>query len=253
MSPIQKKASDLIPGIHAVEEALEQKRIEIRELWVAAGKSSPRVARLVKMAQDQGVPVAYKPSSSLSQLLPDTAHQGVVALAESYRYFTLEQVVQKASWRSGSALLVAVDHVTDEGNLGAIIRTAAFFGAEGLIIPKDRSAGLSARVLKRSSGGYLHLPTARVVNMARALDLLKRQGAWIVGTAGEAPESVYRFDWRRNLALVLGSEEKGLSRPVRKQCDQLVGIPRAGRIESLNVAVATGVVLSEIVRARGRL
>ncbi|MBW1829770.1 MAG: 23S rRNA (guanosine(2251)-2'-O)-methyltransferase RlmB [Deltaproteobacteria bacterium] len=148
------------------------------------------------------------------------------------------------------ALLIALDHITDEGNMGAIIRTALFFGANGLIIPKDRSAGITANVVKRSSGAWMHLPIARVVNLGRALDTLNKNGYWIIGTSGEGRESIYNFDWNRDVVLVLGNEQKGLSQSVGKRCHEIVGIPVSGPAESLNVAVACGVILSEVTRQR---
>lgn len=173
-----------------------------------------------------------------------------MALAKEFIYSDLDHIIDISSQNQGRSLLIALDHITDEGNLGALIRTAAFFGTQGLIIPKDRAAGVSPTVLKRSSGGHIYLPIARVVNMARTMDLLQKKGFWIVGTSGESPGSIYEFDWNRDVVLVLGNEQKGLGRSVRQHCDQVVGIPSHGHMDSLNVAVAAGVVLSEIVRQR---
>jgi 23S rRNA (guanosine2251-2'-O)-methyltransferase len=227
-----------------------QGRTEIRELWIAEDKRSPRIRELVRLAEERNIPIIYRSVSRLSRLLPETAHQGVVAWTESFVYSELDQVMEPETFPSGNSLLIAADHITDEGNLGALVRTAAFFGSEGLILPKDRSARMTPQVLKRSSGGYLHLAVVSVVNLGRALDLLKKGGFWVVGASGDGPESIYRFDWRRNLVLVLGSEQKGLSRSVRERCDQVVRIPRPGDVESLNVAVAAGIILSEIFRQR---
>jgi 23S rRNA (guanosine2251-2'-O)-methyltransferase len=227
-----------------------QGRTEIRELWIAEDKRSPRIREIVRLAEDRNIPISYRSVSRLSRLLPETAHQGVVAWTESFVYSELDQVMEPETFPSGNSLLIAADHITDEGNLGALVRTAAFFGSEGLILPKDRSARMTPQVLKRSSGGYLHLAVVSVVNLGRALDLLKKGGFWVIGASGDGPESIYRFDWRRNLVLVLGSEQKGLSRSVRERCDQVVRIPRPGDVESLNVAVAAGIILSEIFRQR---
>ncbi len=188
--------------------------------------------------------------SELSQLLPDIAHQGIVALAEKFTYSDVDHLIDISLKNKGQGLLIAADHITDEGNLGSLIRTAAFFGVHGLILPKKRSAAVSAQVLKRSSGAYVHLPIARVVNLGRALDLLKSKGFWIIGASGESHESIYQFDWKRDLVLVLGSEQKGLTRTVRERCDQIVSISTSGHVESLNVGVAGGVILSEIFRQR---
>ena len=204
------------------------------------------------MSEKKGIPVLSKQSSILDNLLPDIAHQGIIALAQEFTYVDLEYLTNTSLKNSGHALLIAADHITDEGNLGALIRTAAFFGVHGLILPKDRSAKVTRYVMKRSSGAYVHLPIARVVNLGRALDILNQKGFWTIGAAGESHESVYQFDWDRDLVLILGSEDRGLSRLVRNRCHQLVSIPSAGRIGALNVSVACGVILSEIVRHKRR-
>lgn len=229
-------------------------QVSIQELWVAEGKTSRKTGDLLAIARERNIPVRFRTSLELSHLCPDIAHQGIVALTE-FAYAGLNQVIEISLQGQAPALLVAVDHITDEGNLGALIRTSGFFGVQGLIIPKDRSASVTAKVIKRSSGACIQLPIARVVNMARALDLLDRKGFWIIGAAGEVPDSIYRFDWNRDLVLVLGNEERGLSKSVRKRCHQEVSIPSLGKMASLNVAVAGGVFLSEIVRQRsqGRL
>lgn len=182
--------------------------------------------------------------------LPGIAHQGIVALAEEFTYIDFNTLIDLSLDASEQSLLLAADHITDEGNLGALIRTAAFFGCHGLILPKDRSAKVTQKVRKRSAGSYVHLPVSRVVNLGRALDALDRKGFWIIGAAGEAVETIYRFDWNRPLVLVVGSEERGLSRSVRSRCHELVSIPSYGQVASLNVSVACGIILSEIFRQR---
>jgi 23S rRNA (guanosine2251-2'-O)-methyltransferase len=186
----------------------------------------------------------------LDMILPTIAHQGIVALAEQFTYFDIQYLIDVSTKEPGNALIVAADHITDEGNLGAIIRTAAFFGAHGLILPQNRSAKVTNKVRKRSSGAYLHLPIARVVNLGRILDNLNKKGFWIVGAAEESSHSIYQFDWNRDLILVLGSEDRGLSRAVRNRCHQIVCIPSSGPLGSLNVSVASGIILSEVVRQR---
>jgi 23S rRNA (guanosine2251-2'-O)-methyltransferase len=243
----------MIPGFHGVREALIRGEIKVQELWIAQEKKSVRIQEIVGIARERNISVTFKKGSELSRLLPDTAHQGIVALAERFTYSELDRIIDISLKAQDKALLIAADHVTDEGNLGSLIRTAAFFGAHGMIIPKDRSAGVSSKVLKRSSGACMSLPITRVVNMGRALDLLRSRGFWVIGASGEGSEPIYRFDWDRDLVLVLGSEQRGLSRSIRKRCDQVVAIPSPGVVESLNVAVAEGVILSEIIRQRKNL
>ena len=248
---IQEKNSCFVPGFHGVRECLNRDKIGIKELWIADGKKSSRIEEILSIARQRKVPVLFKKISEISRIFPDFAHQGIVALVQEFSYADLDKVTGFALQSEEPGLLIALDHITDEGNLGSLIRTAAFFKAHGLIIPKDRSARVTAKVLKRSSGAHLFLPVARVVNIGRTLDLLKKKKFWVIGASGESPHSIYRFDWQRDLVLVLGNEERGLSMSVKKRCHQVVGIPPFGRIESLNVAVACGAILSEIVRQRG--
>jgi 23S rRNA (guanosine2251-2'-O)-methyltransferase len=247
---IQEKNTSFVTGFHGVKACLNQDKIGIKELWIADEKRSSRIEEILSMAREREVPVHFKKISEISRLFKDFAHQGIVALVKEFSYADLNQVIQLAMKSEGPALLIVLDHITDEGNLGALIRTAAFFGAHGLIIPKDRSARVTARVLKRSLGAHLFLPIARVVNIGRALDLLEKNKFWVIGTSGESPHSIYQFDWQRNLVLVLGNEQRGLSRSIIKRCHQVVGIPPWGQVESLNVSVACGAILSEILRQR---
>jgi 23S rRNA (guanosine2251-2'-O)-methyltransferase len=233
-----------------VRESILKGQIKILELWVAAGKSSARAKEILKIAEDRGILVKFKERALLGQSLPGIAHQGIVAMAEGFTYVDFNTLMDMSFDAQEASLLLAADHITDEGNLGALIRTAAFFRSHGLILPKDRSAKVTEKVRKRSAGNYVHLPITRVVNLGRALDVLDKKGFWIIGAAGEGPETIYQFDWKRDLVLVLGSEERGLSRLVRSRCHQLVSIPSYGQVESLNVAVASGIILSEIVRQR---
>lgn len=241
-----------IPGIHSVRETLFLSPADIIELWICQGKLSPLVNEIINMANDKGVPVLYKKSPVFKDILPGISHQGIVALAREYSYIDSEYLIDSALNIPGHALLIAVDHITDEGNLGAIIRTAVFFGVHGLILPKDRSAKITQNVMKRSSGAHIHLPVARVVNLGRILDNLNKRGFWVIGAAGESKESIYQFDWQRDFVLVVGSEEKGLSPSIRNKCHQLVGIPATGPLGVLNVSVATGVILSEAIRQRNQ-
>ncbi len=233
-----------------MRETLLKGQIQVNEIWIAEGKRSARAKEILQIAEDSGVPVKSKKGVFLGQLLPGIAHQGIVALAEEFAYLDFNTLIDMALNASEHALLIAADHITDEGNLGALIRTAAFFKSHGLILPKDRSAKVTEKVRKRSAGSYVHLPISRVVNLGRALDVLDRKGFWIIGAAGEAPESIYQFDWNRPLILVLGSEERGLSRLVKNRCHKLVSIPSYGQVASLNVSVASGIILAEILRQR---
>ena len=233
-----------------MRETLLKGQIKISTIWIAEGKRSVRAKEILQLAKDKGVPIKLKKGTLLDRYLPRIAHQGIVALAEEFTYIDFNTLIDMSLDAPEQSLLLVADHITDEGNLGALIRTAAFFRSHGLILPKDRSAKVTGKVRKRSAGSYVHLPVSRVVNLGRALDVLDKKGFWIIGAAGEATETIYRFDWNRPLVLVVGSEERGLSRLVRRRCHQLVRIPSYGQVESLNVSVACGIILSEIVRQR---
>ena len=246
-----KKSNLLLPGFHGVHESLLKRRLRIEEIWIADGKKGDRTQEIIQIAEDRGIPVQYKSNSELSSHFPETIHQGIVASAENFKYSSLDYILNRPRQEDGYSLVIVLDHITDEGNFGALVRTAAFFGAQGVIIPKDRSAKVTSTVFKRSSGTCVYMEIVRVVNLARTLSLLKKSGFWIIGTSGESQDSIYNFDWKRDIVLVLGSEEKGLSRTVREQCHVSLSIPSFHRVESLNVAVAGGVILSEICRQRG--
>jgi len=222
----------------------------VHEIWISEGRDPARVREILEIAGKKRIPVINKKTDHLNDALPDTAHQGIIAVAGEFTYIEIEDLIDQSRNMQGHGLLIASDHITDEGNLGALIRTAVFFGAQGIILPKDRSAQITHTVMKRSAGTYLNIPVARVVNLSRALDILTENGFWIIGAAGESTESIYKFDWLRDIVLVLGSEDKGLSHLARSKCHQVVGIPSAGAAESLNVSVACGVILSEVVRQR---
>ncbi len=248
----KQKTTHLIPGFHGVMAALDRGRIRVEALWIARGKDSERARELLRIAVKKGIPVHRKDRTELDHLMPGTAHQGVAAIVEKFAYSDPDHIITGAKKTRGYGLIVVADHITDEGNLGALIRTSAFFGAHGLVLPRDRSAQVTGTVLKRCVGAQAHLPVARVVNLGRTLDDLNRQGFWIIGAAGEGPESIYGFDWTRDVVLVVGREDRGLSHVVRQRCHQLVSIPGAGWVDSLNVSVACGIVLSEIARQRAR-
>lgn len=241
---------DLIPGFHGVRAILEHDPVHLAEIWISRGRRAGRTGEIVLLAGKRGVPVLYKTRDILDQILPGVAHQGIVALSREFGYVNLGDLITGSRKMDRHGLLIAADHITDEGNLGAVIRTCVFFGVHGLIIPKDRSAAITRNVIKRSSGAYVHLPVARVVNLSRALDTLDQEGFWIVGAAGDGDETLYGFDWRGDIVLVIGNEDRGLGREVRKRCHRLIRIPPSGYIEALNVSVACGIILSEIVRQR---
>lgn len=239
MRPPPKEAF-VIAGYHAVREALLSGRMRVAEVVLSEGAESHRKREIAALAGEKSVPVRMEKGfdSSASGL----RHQGFMAFMREFPYTALEDIPRGPS----RSLILALDHITDEGNLGAIIRSAAFFNADGVVLPKDRSASITPVVFRRSSGGCVHLPIAMVVNMERALKELKEKGLWVIGADGSSPLAINAFDWDRDLVLVMGNEEKGLSRAVRSRCDALVSIPGFGKVDSLNVSVAAGILLAHI-------
>ncbi|MEO8368257.1 MAG: 23S rRNA (guanosine(2251)-2'-O)-methyltransferase RlmB [Candidatus Solibacter sp.] len=233
----------LLSGIHPVAEALRAGS-PIERVVIAQGAGGPRLQEIIDLARRAGVPVRFEPRGAIDKLANTSAHQGVIALGAARKYADLESV-------AGSELLVVLDGVEDPHNLGAIVRTAHAAGAGAIIIPERRAVGVTDVVAKAAAGALEHLPIVRVTNINRTLEELKGQGMWIYGLDERGADSYDKVDYASRSVLVLGGEGGGLHEQVRKSCDVLVRIPMAGKISSLNVSVATGVVLFEWRRRRG--
>jgi len=233
----------LLSGIHPVAEALRAGS-PIERVVIAQGAGGPRLQEIIDLARRSGVPVRFEPRAAIDKLANTSAHQGVIALGAARKYADLESVAH-------SELLVVLDGVEDPHNLGAIVRTAHAAGAGAIIIPERRAVGITDVVAKAAAGALEHLPVVRVTNINRTLEELKRQGMWIYGLDERGTDNYDKVDYAARSVLVLGGEGGGLHEQVRKNCDVLVRIPMAGKISSLNVSVATGVVLFEWRRRRG--
>ncbi|HKF52851.1 MAG TPA: 23S rRNA (guanosine(2251)-2'-O)-methyltransferase RlmB [Candidatus Acidoferrales bacterium] len=236
-----------LSGIHAVEEALVAGR-PISRILVARGQRGDRIQKIVDLARSRGVPVRFEERAQLDHAAGSEHHQGVVAFAASRTAVEIEDLLADAG---AKALLVLLDGVEDPHNLGAIVRTALAAGATGIVIPERRSAGLTDTVARVSAGALAHLPVARVKNLARALEQLKEANFWVIGLDEHAEKNYTVVDYKGRVAIVMGSEGTGLHELVRKRCDFLVSIPTSGPVGSLNVSVAAGIVLFEVVRQRG--
>jgi len=225
----------VLSGIHPVAEALRA-GTPLERILVAQGAGGPRLQEIIDLARRQGTPVRFEQRNALDRIAGSSAHQGVVALGAARKYADLDNV-------AGAELIVVLDGVEDPHNLGAIVRTAHAAGAGAVVIPERRAASVTDVVAKAAAGALEHLPIVRVTNINRALEQLKEQEYWIYGLDERGTEQYDRIDWAAKAALVLGGEGKGLHDQVRKHCDLLVRIPMAGKISSLNVSVAAGVVL----------
>jgi len=231
-----------------VAEALKARGRAFAWVGVARERHDLRLQRVVDECRRQGVAVRFLERAELDRMAGNNAHQGVVAITSAKQYNDLDDVVEAK--RGSHSLIVVLDGVEDPHNLGAILRTADAAGANGVIIPERRAVGVTAAVTKASAGAGEHLPVARVTNIARTLEELKTKNLWIVGLDERASQSYDSLDYNMDCVVVLGGEGKGLHDLVAKKCDYLASIPMLGQMSSLNVSVAAGVILFEIVRQR---
>lgn len=239
--------SDLIEGRRAVEEALAS-GMPLRSALVQerSGERDQALERIAARLDEAGVPVERVPRARLDALSSHGAHQGVVVRTRPFAYAELADVIAAAG--EGPALVVVLDHVTDQGNFGAIVRTAEVVGAAGVVVAKARAASVGVGAYKTSAGAVMHLPIAQVPNLARAIDELKAAGFWACAATEHATEDVWHAPMGGRLALVMGSEGEGISRLVAEKCDFSCRLPQRGRVESLNVAQATTVLCYEWLR-----
>lgn len=241
---------DVMYGIHVVEEALAANE-KLRAIHVSdERKRDPLLRKIIAEAKERNVPVRFEDRGFFNQL-PYKTHQGVIAVAPPFEYASLEEILAKP--KTGYRLFVLLDHLTDPHNVGAIIRSAECFGADAVVLPDRRSAGVNATVRKAAAGATTHLPVVRVSNINDAIRKLKKAAVWVAGAdAGESSIALDAADFRRDLALVIGAEGEGLAQLARRECDYLVRIPMPGMTESLNASVAAGVLLYEVLRQRSQ-
>ena len=239
--------SDIVEGRNAVLEALRGGRPLRRILLAQGAKPNPVLDEIERTARTAGVAFERVPKQELDRRSERGSHQGVLALAEPFQYAELQDVI-RAGEGADNALVIALDHITDPGNLGAVARSAEVVGAVGLLVPKQRSAEVTAAAHKASAGALSHLPLARVPNLVRALEQLKEAGYWVAGASEKATTLAWDAPLEGRLVLVLGSEGTGLSRLVEESCDFLVSLPVVGHVGSLNVAQATTVLAYEWAR-----
>ena len=237
----------VIEGRRAVAEALDAHvPLRVAYLQAQATGQDAALATLAGRLDAAGVPIEEVPGSRLVQLSSHGAHQGIVAITEPFSYASLGDIVRASG--TGDALVVVLDHVTDEGNFGAIVRSCEVVGAAGVVIPKTRSASVGVGAYKTSAGAVMHIPIAQVTNVAKAVDELKEAGFWAVAATEHAEQTAWESELGGRIALVMGSEGDGISRLVLERCDLACRLPQRGRIESLNVAQATTVLAYEWAR-----
>ena len=239
---------DFVFGRHAVVEAL-QTPDRVNRVFIQEGTSGRDAAKVIEPAREKGIQVQTVPKTKIEDLVGNAVHQGLVASIAAYEYADLEDVFKKAEEKGEDPFIVILDGVEDPHNLGSILRTADATGVHGIIIPKRRSASLTATVAKASTGAIEHVPVVRVTNLTQTIEQLKARGIWVFGTDMNGTD--YR-KWNTSgpLAIVMGNEGKGVSRIVKESVDEMVTIPMVGHVQSLNASVASALMMYEVFRNR---
>ena len=246
----QQEQQEYIGGKHSLLEALRAGRT-VNKIWIAEGAQKHLTGPIIAEAKKLGVVIQHVDKRKLDQLAPDLQHQGVVAQVAPFAYAEVEDILAAASSAGQPPFILILDEIEDPHNLGSILRTAECTGAHGVILPKRRSASVTATVSKTSAGAAEYVPVARVTNLAQTIERLKEDGVWVVGTDVAANEEIYDTNlFTGPVAIVIGNENKGMGKLIKEKCDVLVKLPMAGQLNSLNASVAAGVVMYEVLRRR---
>ncbi len=236
-----------IYGINPVSEALHSDRCPIKEVWVAEGRDLARLQEIIGMAESKAVLIRRVERSKLDSLTANASHQGVVGFIDQFSYAELDGVLEKGE---GVPFFLVLDGLEDPRNLGALIRTADACGVWGVIIPKDRAAGITPAVAKSSAGAIFHIPVVRVTNISSTLRKIKEKNIWVVGAVAEAHTDLFHQDLTIPLAVVIGGEGRGMRPLIKRACDFVVSIPMKSTVNSLNASVAGSIILYEVIRQR---
>jgi len=242
--------AQIIYGIHPVKEALKSSRLQIEKILIGAQSPHPPLQSILDLADKRKIPVTFTKKESLERLTKGGVHQNVVGLMKETPYADVGEILSRWKREGTKALFLILDGIQDPQNFGSLIRTASGCGVHGIIIPKDRSVGMTPAVVKASAGAAVHLPIARVVNIAATIEALKKERIWVYGASGEAKDLIYQLDLDMDLAIVIGAEEKGIRPLVKKKCDRLFSIPMKGPLSSFNASVSGGMILYEVMRQR---
>ncbi len=238
-----------IIGRNPVLEALKSGR-QIDKIFVKKGDINGSLTKIIAVAQDKKIPVSYAEKAKLDMMCDGLNHQGVVALVPAKDYVSVEDILQRAKEKGTNNFIIIADEITDPHNLGAILRTANSAGADGVIISKHRSVGLTSVTAKTSAGAVEYTPVAKVTNIAQTIEKLKKNNIWVIGADMDGENTIYTQDFSGNVAIVIGSEGNGISKIVKEKCDFLVKIPMFGEVTSLNASVAGALMIYEVVRER---
>lgn len=239
---------DYIIGRNPVIEVLKSSR-DINKIWVAENSLKGQAQQITKLAKERGITINFVPKKKIDQMVEGN-HQGVVAQVAAYEYVHVDDILAATEKKGEAPFILLLDELEDPHNLGSIMRTADAVGAHGIIIPKRRSVGLTATVAKASTGAIEYIPVARVTNLARTIEELKERGVWIVGTDAKGADDYRNLDGKMPLALIIGSEGKGIGRLIKEKCDFLIKMPMVGHVTSLNASVAASLLMYEVYRKR---
>ena len=250
MTEFVDKPTDVLFGFHAVQSLLKTTPSRATELYISEGRKDQRLTKTIKLAEKCDIPVRFLSSVELDRYADSERHQGVVLKACKARIYDEAWMLEFLSSLDHAPLVLILDGLTDPHNLGACLRSADAAGVDAVIVPRDKSVGLTPVVRKVACGAADTVPFVLVTNLSRTLSKLQKAGLWICGAAGEAEQTISQVDLRGPTAVVMGSEDRGLRRLTREGCDHLASIPMQGSVSSLNVSVATGIVLFEAVRQR---
>lgn len=243
--------AEIIYGVHPVVEALKAGRRTFRMIYISTArtrKAPPWLHGLRVLAESLEIPIDSVPLSRLDSLAGTDGHQGIAAKVGPYPLQGIADLLGEQASPLPDRFLVLLDHVVDPHNFGALVRTAHCAGAQGIIVPKDRSAPPTATVSKVSAGALEHVRLVRVTNMVDTIKVLKKEGVWIIGLDGEADESIFTIECPGSVAIVIGGEQRGIRPLIKRHCDLLLAIPQKGKIDSLNASVAGGIAMYEIYR-----
>ncbi|MBI5485191.1 MAG: 23S rRNA (guanosine(2251)-2'-O)-methyltransferase RlmB [Deltaproteobacteria bacterium] len=238
---------ELIFGVNPVKESLRSTRGAFN-LYVQTNATDHRVESIIKLAEGRGVAVHRREKIDLTKMCASSHHQGIALEVEPYRYADLDVLLASVADSGKPGFLLVLDGILDPHNLGALIRSAACAGVDGVVIPKDRACGVTAAAEKASAGAVETIPVVQVTNIAQTLEILKKVGYWVYGLAGEASDSLFDTKFSGSIALVIGGEGEGIRPLVCKQCDVMMSIPQYGGVSSLNASVAGGIAMFEVAR-----
>ncbi|MFQ5455177.1 MAG: 23S rRNA (guanosine(2251)-2'-O)-methyltransferase RlmB [Nitrospirota bacterium] len=247
------KKNDIIYGINPILESLRSKDRTFNKIYILKGRKDRAVNEIVDLTKRQYIPLYFENRQVLNRIAGSSKHQGVIGIVSKKIFSSIDDILRAAKERDEEPFILILDNIEDPGNIGAIIRTSDAVGVHGIIIPERRCPGITNITVKTSAGAVEHIKISRVVNIANTIDMLKGKGIWIYGMDITSQTSYTTTDYKRPLAIVSGNEGKGIRRLVLDKCDERISIPLKGKISSLNVSVAVGIVLYEVIRQRDNI